>query len=107
MNVSQVPRYDILTPTSDAECVDAPARIPEWILPLRTQEALFRARHGTTPYLIYAREVPDTPSPDPSTFDRKKCNLVIIEIGYCQDFGCQKRRQEKTSKYAHSLPPSR
>ena len=52
------------------------------------------------PDLIYAKGVPDTPSPDPKTFDRKKCNLIIIEIGFCQDFGCQKRLQEKTAKYA-------
>ena len=87
MDVSQDPRYDILTPTCDAECVEAPARLPEWIFPLETQETLFRAGHGTAPDLIYARGVPDTPSPDPSTFDRKKCNLIIIEIGFCQDFG--------------------
>ena len=37
---------------------------------------------------------------DPTTFDRKQCNLIVIEIGFCQDFGCDKRRQEKTAKYA-------
>ena len=37
---------------------------------------------------------------DPTTFDRKQCNLIIIEIGLCKDFGCDKRRQEKTAKYA-------
>ena len=36
MDVSQDPRYDILTTNSDAECVEAPARLPEWILPLET-----------------------------------------------------------------------
>ncbi len=64
-----------------------------------TQETLFRAGHGTAPDLIYAKGVPDTPSPDPSTFDRKKSNLIFIEIEFCQDFGCQKRLQEKTAKY--------
>jgi hypothetical protein len=62
-------------------------------------EALFRAGHGTAPDLIYAGGVPNTPSPEPITFDRKKCNLILIEIGFCQDFGCQKRLQEKTDKY--------
>ena len=38
--------------------------------------------------------------PDPGTFYRKQCNLVIIEVGFCQDFGCHKRLQEKTEKYA-------
>jgi hypothetical protein len=56
--------------------------------------------HGTAPDLIYARGVPDTPSPDPSTPDRKKCNLIIIEVGFCQAFGCHKRLQEKTVRYA-------
>ena len=26
--------------------------------------------------------------------------MIIIEIGICQDFGCHKRLQEKTAKYA-------
>ncbi len=37
---------------------------------------------------------------DPTTFDRKQCNLIVIEIGCCQDFGCDKRLQKKTAKYA-------
>jgi hypothetical protein len=69
------------------------------MLPLETQEALFRAGHCTAPDLIYARGVQDTPSPDPRTFNRKKCNLILLEIRFCQDFGCQKRLQGKTSKY--------
>ena len=52
------------------------------------------------PDLLYARRVPDTPLPDPSTTDRKNCNLSIIEFGFCQEFGCHKRLQEKTAKYA-------
>ena len=80
--------------------MEAPSCLPEWIFTLETQEALFRLGHGTAPDLIYARGVPDTPSPDPRIFDRKKCNLILLEIGFCQDFRCQKRLQEKTSKYA-------
>jgi hypothetical protein len=38
--------------------------------------------------------------PDPNYFDRKKCNLVVIEVGFCRDFGCDKREQEKTMKKA-------
>ena len=72
----------------------------DWILPLETHETLFRAGHGTAPDLIYARGVPDTPSLDPSTLDRTKCNLVLIEVEFCQDCGCHKRLQEKTAKYA-------
>ena len=98
-DVSQDPRYDIPTPTGDSECIEDPARIPEWILPTETQEVLYRTGHGTAPDLIYARGVPHISSPDPSTFDRTKCNLILIEIGLCQDLGCQKRLQEKTDKY--------
>ena len=66
----------------DAECIATPSRIPDWTLSQETQTALFTAGHETAPNLIYAREVPDTPAPDPSTFDRKKCNLILIEIGF-------------------------
>jgi hypothetical protein len=99
-DVSQDPRYDRASTAGDSECTEAPSRIPDWILPLETQAALFREGHGTAPDLIYARGVPDSPSPDPSTFDRKQCILIILEIGFCQDFGCHKRLQEKTAKYA-------
>ncbi len=58
------------------------------------------AGHGTTPDIIYARGVPDTSSPDPSIFDRKKCNLILIEVGFCRDFGCHTRLQEKIVKCA-------
>ena len=78
----------------------APTRIPDWIRPHETQEALFLARHGTAPDLVYARGVPDAPSSDPITFEHKKRNLVLIEVGFCQYFGCHKRLQEKTTKYA-------
>lgn len=93
-------RYAPVTIDSDTECTEAPSRIPDWILPLETQDALFAAGHGTAPDLVYARGVPDTPEPDPATFDRKLCNLIIIKVCFCRDFGCHKRRQEKTIKYA-------
>ena len=58
------------------------------------------AGHGTAPNLIYASGVPGTPTPDPGTFNNKQCNLIIIEVGLYQDFGCHKKLQEKTAKYA-------
>ncbi len=64
---------------------------------------LFAAGHGTAPDLIYARGVPDSPSPDPTSFDRKQCTLIIIEIGFCRDLGCVEKLEEKTSKYAPLL----
>jgi hypothetical protein len=84
----------------DQECTTAPSRIPEWILPLEVQDSLFTAGHGTAPDLIYAIGVQDSPTPSPTTYDRKKCNLILLEIGFCQDFGCDKRQREKTAKYA-------
>ncbi len=61
---------------------------------------MFEAGHGTTPDLIYARGVPDTPSPDPTSFDRKHCTLIIIEIGFYRDLGCDVKFDEKTEKYS-------
>jgi hypothetical protein len=86
-DVSQDPRYYQATTVGDLECTKAPSRIPDWILPQETQDTLFKAGHGTAPDLIYARGVPDTPTPDPGTFNRKQCNLIITEVGFCQDFG--------------------
>ena len=54
------------------------------------------AGHGTTPDLIYARGVPDTPTPDPTSFDKKQCNLIIVEIGFCRDLGCDTKFDKKT-----------
>ncbi len=98
-DVSQDPRYETY-PNTDSECTDAPSRIPSWILPDVTQYSLHKAGYGTAPDLIYARGIPDSPRPDPNTFDRKKCNLVVIEVGFCRDLGCDKARQEKTEKNA-------
>ena len=61
---------------------------------------LFEAGHGTTPDLIYARGVPDTPFPDPTSFDIRQCILIIVEIGFCRDLGCDIKFDEKTEKYS-------
>ncbi len=90
-DVSQDPRYTQATTDGDSECTEAPSRISGWILPLETQEALFKERHETAPDLIYARGIPETLSPDPNTFIRKKFNLILLEIGFCRDFGCHER----------------
>ena len=60
----------------------------------------FETGHGTTPDLIYARGAPDTPSPDPTSFDRKQCALIIVEIGLCIDLGCNMKIDKKTEKYS-------
>jgi hypothetical protein len=64
-----------------------------------TQELISRGQ-GTTPYLIYAIGVPDSPSPDPNTFDNKKCTRILIEIGSCTYLVCDKKIAEKTEKYS-------
>ncbi len=61
---------------------------------------LFEAGHGRTPDLIYARGVPDTPFPDPTSFDKKHCTLIIVEIGFCKDLGCEGKFDKKTEKYS-------
>jgi hypothetical protein len=58
----------------------------------------FKAGHGTAPYLIYARRVPNAPSPDPTSFDNKQCTLFIIEIGFCRDLDCDIKFEKKTEK---------
>jgi hypothetical protein len=60
---------------------------------------LFEAGHGTAPDLIYARGVPDTPSPDPTFFNRKQCTLILVEIGFCRDLGCDIKFDKNTEKY--------
>jgi hypothetical protein len=102
-DVSQELRYTRAYTTAgegDAECTAAPRRIPEWILSQAEVQELHAAGHGTAPDLIYARGVPDTPYPDPSNFNKRLCILVIIEIGFCRDLGCDDKREAKTAKYA-------
>ena len=60
----------------------------------------YEAGHGTTPDLIYVRGVPNTPSPDPTSFDRKQCTLIIVEISFCRDLACGVKLDKKTEKYA-------
>jgi hypothetical protein len=37
---------------------------------------------GAAPDIIYARGVLVDPSPDPTSFDRKDCSLVLFKIGF-------------------------
>jgi hypothetical protein len=61
---------------------------------------LLEAGHGTIPDLIYARGVPDAPSPDPTSFDKKHCTLIIVEIGFYRDLGCDIKVEKNTKKYS-------
>ncbi len=91
-DVSQDIRYNIgclSAAEGDAECTAAPSRIPAWIFSHEDSQELYAAGHGTAPDLIYARGVPDSPSPDPTSFNKNICTLIIVEVGLCQDLGCE------------------
>ena len=64
---------------------------------------LFEVGHGTTLDRICARGVPYTPFPDLTSFDKKKCTLAIVEIGFCRDLGCDIKFEKKTEKYSPLL----
>jgi hypothetical protein len=81
----------------------APRRILVWILSHEETQELCAAGHGTTPDLIYAKGVPDSPSPDPTSFNKKLCTLIIVEVGFCRDLGCGAKLEAKTTKYAPLL----
>jgi hypothetical protein len=70
-----------------------------WVLPTEETHTLFEGSHGTAPCLIYARGVPDTPDPGQTNFEEKTCTLILIEIGFSRDLGCDKKHTEKTEKY--------
>jgi len=84
----------------NAECTAAPIPIPLWVLPIEEKQALFEGGHGTIPDLIYARGVPYTPDTGLATFDNKLCTLILLEIGFSRDLGCDKKHTKKTEKYS-------
>jgi hypothetical protein len=84
----------------DAEGISAPSRIPAWILLEEVIQALFEGGHGTAPDLIYARGIPDTPDPGRTNLDERTCTLIIIDVGFSRDLGCDKKHTEKTEKYS-------
>ncbi len=61
---------------------------------------LFDGKHGTAPDLIYARGVQYTSSPDPTSFNKMQCTIIIVEIGFCRDLGCDIKFDENTDKYS-------
>jgi hypothetical protein len=102
-DVSQDLRYNHLglsAGAGDAECTAAPSRIQDWVLPHEETQMLYEVGHCTAPDLIYARGVPNTPSPDPTSFDRRQCTLILVEIGLCMDLNCDIKHAKKTEKYS-------
>ncbi len=70
------------------------------MLPIEETHELFSRGHGTTPDLIYAMMVPDSPSPDPNTFDKKKCTLIPLETSLCRNFVFDNNIAKKSEKYS-------
>jgi hypothetical protein len=68
--------------TWDVEGVAALRYIPAWVLPQEDLDNLMAAGAGAAPDIIYALGVPVDPSPDPASFDRKDCALILFEIGF-------------------------
>jgi hypothetical protein len=92
--------YDPLAPTApDTETTSAPSYIPSWVLPTKQLDSLRQRGLGVTPDLIYARGVPNVANPDPSSFDKASCTLLLIEVGFGSDLNLKTKLEEKTQKY--------
>ncbi len=92
--------YDPHDPTSlDSETTSAPSYIPPWVLPTKQLDSLRQRGLGVTPDLIYARGVPNVANPDPSSFDKASCTLLLIEVGFGSDLNLKAKLEEKTQKY--------
>ena len=97
------PRYKTVTLSAaygDIHGTEAPRRIPEWVISREEIQELYSAGNGTAPDLIYARGVPDSPHPDQASFNKKTCTLIIIQIGFFTDLGCDTKLDAKTTKYS-------
>jgi len=43
------------------------------------------------------------PRLDPTSFDTKQCTLIIVNIGFSRNLGCDIKFEEKTKKYPPPL----
>ena len=84
---------------SDIEATTAPSYIPPWILSTEQTNKLRHQGLGVTPDLIYARGVPNVPNPNPSSFNKAECTLLLIEVGFGSDLNLKAKLEEKTLKY--------
>ena len=88
--------YDPHDPTAlDSETTSAPSYIPPWGLPTTQLDSLRQRGLGVTPDLIYARGAPNVPNPDPSSFDKPACSLLLIEVGFGSDRNLKAKQEEK------------
>ncbi len=67
--------------------------------PRSEAQALYVGGRGSTTDLVYAKGVSYIPSPDPTSFDRNKYSIFIVDIGLHQDPVCDYTITEKTAKY--------
>jgi hypothetical protein len=98
------PRYrdhGLSASNGDADCTEAPTRIPTWVLPTENTQALFADEgHGTAPDNIYARAVPTISNAELSNANKKLCTLIQVEVGFWRDLDCDNKLTKKTEKYS-------
>jgi hypothetical protein len=87
------------TDTGNHDPINAPSYLPDWVLPHTTSNFLRQHNHGVAPDLVYARGVPNSSSPDPTSFNKSSCSLLLIEIGFSADLNLKTKLEEKTRKY--------
>ncbi len=59
---------------------------------------LMAAGAGAAPEIIYVQGVSIDPSPDLNSFNRKKCSIILIEVGFCKDLACHEIYTQRTDK---------
>ena len=88
--------YQHITPdTTSDDPTTAPSYLPHWVLPQAASDHLRRHHQGVAPDLLYARGVPNSPTPDPTSFDKSSCSLLLIEVGFCSDLNLRSKLEEK------------
>jgi hypothetical protein len=80
-----------------------PKYLPDWLLSADASDRLRAAKCGVTPDLVFGMGVPDVFDPSAAVFDKKRCTLVLIEVGFCADLRCHIKHQEKLDKYTPLL----
>ena len=44
--------------------------------------------------------MPATPDLDHGNVSKNVCTLILVEVGFCRDLGCDSKLTEKTKKYS-------